>query len=62
MKQITRHEAEALFNTWKVTASRIEQDESEMRVLLLLSNQKSFIVKYNFLDHQKRYFLQVGHC
>ncbi len=62
MKQITRYEAEALFNTWKVTASRIEQDDAEMRVFFKLSNRKSFIVKYDFLDHQKRYFLQVGHC
>ena len=62
MKQITRNEAEALFNTWKITASKIEQDDAEMRVFFQLSNRKSFIVKYDFLDHQKRYFLQVGHC
>ena len=60
MKQITRHEAETLFNTWKITASRIEQDDAEMRVLFRLSNHRSFVVKYNFLDHQKSYFLQVG--
>jgi hypothetical protein len=61
MKQITRHEAETLFNNWKVTASRIEQDDAEMRVHFLLSNHTSFVVKYTLLDHQKRYFLQVGH-
>ena len=61
MKQITRHEAEALFDTWNITASKIEQDDAEMRVLFSLSNHQSFMIKYDFIDHQKRYFLQVGH-
>ena len=57
MRQITRHEAEILFLTAKVISSYIEQDKQEMRILMKLSDDRDFIVKYNIHDHVKSYFL-----
>lgn len=58
MKQITRQEAEALFLTSKVVSSNVEQDKGEMRILMTLSDDRSFLVRYGLLDRMKRYFLQ----
>lgn len=58
MRQITRREAEILFLTAKVISSYIEQDKKEMRILMKLSDNRDFIVKYNTHDHIKSYFLQ----
>ena len=57
MKQITRNEAESLFLTSEVISSNIEQDQHEMRIRLTLADDRSFLVKYDFSDHEKRYFV-----
>ena len=57
MKQITRDEAEALFHTSQVISTDIEQNKNEMQILLTLSNNRAFLVKWNLHDHAKSYFL-----
>ncbi len=57
MKQITRNEAESLFLTSEVVSSNIEQDQQEMRIRMTFADDRSFLVKYDFLDHEKRYFV-----
>lgn len=57
MKRITRDEAETLFLASNVVSSNIEQDKDEMRIHLTLSDDRSFLVKYDLLDHEKRYFV-----
>lgn len=57
MKQITRHEAEALFRKSQVVSTNIEHNQEEMQILLTLSNDRAFLVKYDLHDHEKRYFL-----
>ena len=57
MKQMTRHEAETLFSKSKIIASNIEQDSKEMRILLTLSDNCGFLVKYDLLTRQKTYFI-----
>ncbi len=58
MKQLSRHQAEALFVTSQVIASNIEHDQKEMRVLLTLANNSNFLIKYNLMDHNKSYYIQ----
>ncbi len=57
MKQMTRNEAETLFSKSKIIASNIEQDGKEMRILLTLSDNCGFLVKYDLLNRQKTYFI-----
>lgn len=57
MKQITRNEAESLFLNSEVVSSNVEQHPKEMSIHLTLANNRSFLVKYDLLDHKKRYFI-----
>jgi len=57
MKRITRDEAETLFLASNVVSSNIEQDKNEMRIHLTLSDDRSFLVKYDFREREKSYFL-----
>ena len=57
MRQITRDEAESLFMTSKVISSNIEHNHKEMRIHLTLANDHTFLVKYDLLDHAKKYFI-----
>lgn len=59
MKQITRIEAENLFKKLKVVSTNIEQNQEEMQIIMNLSNNCAFMLKYNLHDHEKKYFL--GH-
>lgn len=56
MKQMSRREAEALFHRSKIISTNIEQDKKEMRILLTLSNDCGFLVKYDLVNHGKSYF------
>ena len=56
MKQMSRREAEALFHRSKIISTDIEQDTKEMRILLTLSNDCGFLVKYDLVNHKKSYF------
>ena len=58
MKQITRHQAEALFHTSQVITTNVIQNKKEMQVLMTLSDHRAFLLKYNLNDHVKSYFLE----
>lgn len=57
MKQITRDEAESLFLTSNVISSNIEHNQKEMRICLTLANDCSFVVLYDLLAREKKYFV-----
>ena len=58
MKQISRKEAETIFQKLNVISSCIEQDTSEMRIFMTLSDNRAFVMKYAKSGHAKQYFLQ----
>jgi hypothetical protein len=57
MKKISREQAEKLFLDSNVLKTKIEQDENELRISMILSGNKSCLVKFDFKDQQKTYFL-----
>lgn len=57
MKQISREQAEKLFEALEVVNTRIKQDGNELRVILSLSNHQDCHVTYNYTSHQKSYHL-----
>ncbi len=58
MKQISRHEAEALVYSSQVISSDVEQDHEEMRIYFTLDDRSVFILKYDLQNHKKRYFIK----
>ena len=58
MKKISREQAEQLFLVSNVLETKIEQDENELRVSMTLSGKKSCLVKFDFRNLQKTYFLK----
>lgn len=58
MKQITRHEAESIFQKSRVVSSRVEQTKKEMNIFLSTANNCAFLIKYNLSDRKKSYFIQ----
>ena len=58
MKQITRNEAEKLINKTNVISTDVEQDKKEMRIIMQLADNNSFLVKYDILGKTKSYFLE----
>ena len=59
MKEISRHEAEKLFQASRVVSTDVEQDQHELRIKLTLENQQSFLVKYDAQARAKSYFLNA---
>ena len=57
MKEISREQAEQLFLESKVLNSKIDQDQGELRVSMILSGNKSCLIKFNIQSLQKTYFL-----
>ena len=58
MKQISRKEAESLFQKSQVVSSDVKQDESELRITLTLKDDRSFVIEYNTKEREKRYFVK----
>jgi len=56
VREITRSEAEKLFDESAVVSSCVEQNESELRVLLKLTDDDACLVTYNLKNQQKSYF------
>lgn len=56
MRQITRREAEALLDTSQIISSNVKQNHDEMRIVLILTDDRAFLLKYDLQDHKKRYF------
>ena len=57
LKQISRHEAETLFQQSEVLSTKIEHDPSGLKVSLQFSEDQACVVHYNRSDGQKKYFL-----
>jgi hypothetical protein len=57
LKQISRHEAESLFQQSEVISTKIENDPSGLRVSLQLSPDQACVVYYNRADGKKKYFI-----
>ena len=58
MKKISREQAEKLFLESKVLNSKIEQNENELRVSMILSGNISCLIKFDVKSQQKTYFLE----
>ena len=56
VREITRSEAEKLFDGSDVVSSCVEQNESELRVLLKLEDDNACLVTYNLKNQKKNYF------
>ncbi|MBN2102652.1 hypothetical protein JW835_01265 [bacterium] len=57
MKQISRHEAESLFQQSGVLSTKIEHNSSGLKVSLQYSEDQACVVFYNRQDGEKTYFL-----
>ena len=57
MREISREQAEQLFDNTEVINSQIHQDKDQLRVVMTLSSHQSCHVTYNFKSKQKSYFL-----
>jgi hypothetical protein len=57
MKQITRKEASQLLRKFGVVDTRIERSKNALLVYSILSNNQSFLVKYDMKKHDKSYFV-----
>ena len=58
MKQISRKEAESLFQESQVVSSDVVQDQSELRIILTLKDDRSFVIEYDTKEREKRYFVK----
>jgi len=53
MKKISREQAEQLFLESKVLNSKIDQDQDELRVSMILSDNKSCLIKFDVKSQKK---------
>jgi len=60
MKKISREQAEQLFLESKVLNSKIDQDQDELRVSMILSDNKSCLIKFDVKSQKKTYFLDTA--
>jgi len=58
MKQITRNEASHLLRKFGVIDTKIERGKNALLVYSRLSNNQSFLVKYDVKKHDKSYFVE----
>jgi len=58
MKQITREEAEKLFELKEVISSHVRQDERELCLFFEYADHTSLIYKYNLQEQNKTYFIE----
>ncbi len=58
MKEITRLEAESLFQENSVVNQTIQQSNQELSIVMTISNHDNLIVKYDIPKRIKRYFLR----
>ena len=59
MKEISREQAEQLFLESKVLNSKIDQNQYELRVSMILSGNKSCLIKFDVISQQKTYYLDT---
>jgi hypothetical protein len=57
LKQISRHEAENLFQQSEVISTKIENNPSGLKVFLQFSEDQACVVHYSKADGGKKYYL-----
>lgn len=57
MKEITREQAEELFQLSKVLKKEIIQTKTELKLQFSLSNQQALHVIYNVKNHNQTFFM-----
>ena len=57
MKQLNRNQAEELLNKYNVLNSDVYQDKDRIKITLILSNQKKFLMDYSIFTKEKNYFI-----
>ena len=60
MKKISREQAEKIFIESKVLNSKIDQDQDELRVSMILSGNKSCLIKFDVKSQQKTYYIDTA--
>jgi hypothetical protein len=49
--------AESLFQESQVVSSDVEQNSTELRIILNLTDNRSFVIEYDTRERRKRYFI-----
>lgn len=60
MDQITREKAEQFLDLYTSRKGEVLQDSNEVTVVLNLSNSNNLIVKFNFKNGEKSYFIDTS--
>lgn len=60
MDEITREKAEQFLDLYASRKGEVFQDSNEVTVVLNLSNSNSLIVKFNFKNGEKSYFIDTS--
>lgn len=58
MGQLSREKAEALITDENVIRTKVEQDKTELRIFMELTDGRICLVKYNKAKKSKTYFLK----
>jgi hypothetical protein len=59
VKQISRHEAESLFDAANVVSTKVEHGEEGLRVSFQLKDDRSCVICYNSEKGQKQYYVDT---
>ncbi len=57
VRKISRTEAESLMASLEVISTDVLQDNDEMKIMMIFSDERKFLMRYNFSDHNKSYYL-----
>lgn len=60
MEEITREQAEEIFQIYKVLDKEIVQTKRELKLCFSLSNNHSLHVIYNVKNHHQTFFIDQG--
>jgi len=56
--QITRQEAENIFQNFNVLQTRIKKESGDLKIIIYLSNKKQLQISYNPASMLKSYFIE----
>ena len=58
LREISRQEAEGLLVRAKIKETRVEQQNKEVQVMLMLADDNTCLVRFDRQSGKKQYFLQ----
>ena len=58
MDELSREKAEALITDENVKQTKLEQDKTELRIFMELTDGRICLVKYDKLNKSKRYYIK----